>query len=241
MTSIKSKCLVISAATLLIAGLLEARAEAQFFQGFEAQVGMEYPMSMQVRAKANLPQSWFATVGVGMSPAFLTDSYSSLASSLGIHGENTSKLAAAGLSNNIYLDLRGGYEFSATEDNSFYVDFGYSLSVGKGGQTDMDTIEQALDRDFFGIMQTAKPDISSSLHSLTVHVGYTKRLSNSFFLVLEAGLIKPIKSTTEVSFDSFVTPTNEEEVDREVDSYLEGVYTGEMFVPTFSAWASYLF
>ncbi|MCB0367121.1 MAG: hypothetical protein H6624_00365 [Bdellovibrionaceae bacterium] len=224
----------------LISALATNTAEAQFFQGFEAQAGMEFPMSMQVRARTNFPQNWFGVLGLGFSPAFLTDSYSSLASGIGIHGENTAKLVTSGIANNIYMDVRVGYEFGS-EESGLYVDFGYSLSTGKGGSTDMDTIEESLDRDFFGIAQTAKPDISTSMHSLTAHVGYTKRLSNSFFLVLEAGLIKPISSSTEVTFDSFVTPANEELVDKEVDDYLQGVISGEMFVPTFAAWVSYLF
>lgn len=221
--------------------LWSSPAQGQFFQGFEAQAGMEFPMALGVRGKVNFPQNWFGIFGLGFSPSFLPDSYSSLASGVGIHGENTSNLVAAGLHGNVYIDLRAGYEFG-NDESAFYADFGYSISTGKGGETDMDTIENSLDRDFFGVSQNAVPEIATVMHSITAHIGYTKRLSNSFYLSLEGGLIKPISSSTEITFSgTAVSNTNKDLIDSEVDDYLQGVFSGEMFIPTFSAWVSYLF
>ncbi|MCB0361824.1 MAG: hypothetical protein KDD35_03845 [Bdellovibrionales bacterium] len=215
-------------------------ASAQFFQGFELQVGAELPMNTQVRGKMNFPQNWFGIIGLGFSPQFMTDSYASVASGLGIHGDNTAKLVATAMSGNFSMDLRIGYEFGGN-DSGPYIDFGYELSAGKGGETDMDTVEGALALDFYGIAQTAVPRVSSTVHSLVAHLGYSRRLSNSFILAFELGLIKPISSTNTATFTSNETSYSKELLDSEVSNYLSTVYQSEMIVPTASLWLSYLF
>lgn len=214
--------------------------KAQFFQGFEAQVGIEAPMSVQLRGKFNFPQNWFGILGLGLSPRFLTNSYGSMASGLGIHGEKTSELVAASIANNFAMDVRVGYEFGGNE-NGFYVDFGYALSAGKGNETNMDTLEGALNEDFYGVNQSAIPRVSSTLHSLVAHLGYSHRLSNSWIMAIEGGVIKPISSSNATSFETGVTPYAQDLIDSEVDKYLSGVFQDEMIVPTLSLWMSFLF
>jgi hypothetical protein len=215
-------------------------AGAQFFQGFEAQLGTEIPRSIQLRGKINFPENWFGIVGVGYSPRFLTDAYGSVATELSIHGDKTAKLVGAALGNTFALDVRVGYEFGGNE-NGVYVDFGYGLFAGKGSETDMDTLEGALNEDFFGVAQTVIPRVSSTVHNLVAHLGYTHRLSNSFILAIEGGLVKAISSSNSTTFASGVTTYAQDTIDAEVDKYLSGVYQDEMIIPTFSVWLSYLF
>lgn len=235
--------LVIKYLVTLLLGLnfLPLVSQAQFFQGFEAQIGTEVPVGFELRGKINFPSSWYGIIGLGMAPKFMTEAYGSMSSELGFHGKKTSQLISAAIANNVIMDFRLGYEFGGNS-NGVYVDFGYAFSAGKGSESTMDIVEGALNADFYGVPQTAIPTVSSTVHNLVAHIGYTYRLSNSLILAFEGGVVKPLASTSEVSFDRTVVSTYSEDIiDKEVDKYLSGVYLDEMVVPTLSLWMSYLF
>ena len=162
--------------------LLNFCYSALAIESWELEAGVEVPLQIATRAKANFNSEFYATAGLGMSMDFLMGINSALVGGVGIVGEQTAEVVESALSNAIVVDLRGGWNLHRF--NGLYVEAGYLLMMGGGGDVTVEQLEGA-----FGVEYSANPlqmstasqfSIGSDIHALTFHAGYRWEINNNW-------------------------------------------------------------
>ena len=218
---------------------------------WELEAGLEVPLQIAARAKANFNSEFYATGGVGMSMDFLMGINSSIVGGVGILGESTSEVVESALSNSIVIDLRGGWNLH--KYNGLYVEAGYLLMMGGGKEVTVDQLEGAFGTEYVSnplqMSNASLFSIGSDLHALTFHAGYRWEINPRWIFNVDVGIIKPFMSSTTVDVDEVVRGTGSNAQARDVADALKAhsedeisdVYLSQMFIPTATVWVSWLF
>jgi hypothetical protein len=236
---------------LFVFGTLTAMAQEEstepstsnFIQGLEVQVGTEIPVQFGVRVRADLPEDFYVLSGVGYSPPFMANAIGSLANSLGMLGPNTSKVASLALNNAFVLDLGFGYKFRTSHNffDGFFVDIGYQLMVGGGGDENITTVEGATG-NIYALSSADTVNVKSTLNSITGHVGYTYTGFRHLVVTGEVGIIKPLAAVNRVTPNANLTdPVDYIVVQNDVNNVLNSALKNNLVIPTLSIWLSYMF
>ncbi len=210
-----------------------------FFQGVELQVGAEIPLQVGGRVRVLLPENFYVLAGLGISPQMFTDTIGSIDNAFGLMGSSTSKAAGQAIRNAFYLDLRTGYKVRMGSKffNGFFVDVGYSLMAGSGGNISTNDINNLTGTVY---PTGANADVKAVLHSLTGHMGFTFTIGKRFLLSTEAGLVKPLASVNTVSSNNISEP-QASAMRQDVDSNLKSAIVSHMWIPTLSIFGSLMF
>jgi hypothetical protein len=214
-----------------------------FIEGLEAQIGTEVPISVGVRVRADLPSDFYALAGVGYSPPFMANTIGSLANSLGMLGPNTSKVASLALNNAFVLDLGFGYKIRTSRNffDGFFVNVGYQLMVGNGGDENITTVEGATGNIYYLLPTNDTVNVKSTIHSVTGHFGYTFTGMRHLVITGEVGIIKPLAAVNRVTPNVNLTdPTDYLIVQNDVNNTLNNA-KNNLVIPTLSLWLSYMF
>ncbi|MCB0414627.1 MAG: hypothetical protein KDD50_09845 [Bdellovibrionales bacterium] len=216
-------------------GLSAPKAHA-FVNGFELEAGIEVPTQIGARAKFKLPGHWYATAGLGYSLNFLVGVGTALASGFGMVYSEEATLMNDALSNNFYIDLRGGYSFS--ENQGFFLEGGYSLLTGGGSATTIQTIDNAVrPLSAYALATDLSINAGVTLHNLQLMGGYKWSLSENWGLVLSAGLVKPLSASSTLSFSRYYIDQNRMEQD--VKNLMNNLYVNQLFLISAGAWVSW--
>jgi hypothetical protein len=216
---------------------------SNIFQGFETQVGVEMPMQIGIRVRSLLPHDFFSVTGVGYSPAVMGDAVGNFSNALGMTASSTAKVLGQAMHNAFYLDLRAGYKVRTSGKRFFdgmYIDVGYSLLVGSGGNVGINDIANTTGGIYLGLPVTANADVKSTIHDMTVHAGYTWSGIGRIILTGEVGLIKPLASINRITPNQ-MDPINSNLVTNDLSNKMDTTYKSQLFIPTIGLWASYLF
>lgn len=241
---------------ILIFGLVSASAsfaQAQsddssgpseaFFQGIELQVGTEFPVQFGARARVLLPADFYLLGGVGMMPQFYSDGVAALGSGIGVFNSGTSKAVGQALKNSFYFDLRAGYKIPTTNRffDGFFIDLGYSLMVGGGGNvTSLNDVYQ-LTGNIYTFNAFTNVDVKSVVHNVTAHAGYTFSATRRMLFTVEVGLVKPLGVVNMISVNQMTNPVETNTLRNDFDSSLSSAIRNQLIIPTGGIWASFLF
>lgn len=211
---------------------------AVFFRGWEGQAGVEGPTDLSLRLKAEFPSHFFLKLGMGYMPLFFGDTVGSFAGGMGIVGSNTGKVIGVGIENSFVMDLRWGW--ASKPGSGFFIEGGYKLITGGGGDITTDDAEKALNLNY-AVYGDEPVTTSVIVHSLTLHGGYTFLLPEGWTLTADLGITKPVASRASVSVSYIVPYGTAQQINKDLSDHLQKTIRTQLWVPTASVWLGYVF
>jgi hypothetical protein len=180
--------------------------------------------------------------GIGYTPPFMGDAIGSFSNALGMEGSSSSRVMAQAMDNAFYLDVRVGYKFRTSSNyfEGFFIDVGYSLLVGGGGNPSNNDVIGTTGNIYPNLTQYTGVNVKSTLHDVTLHAGYTANVLGNFIFTGELGLVKPVASVNTVTSGNLDAYTLSQ-VQNDLNNSLSTDYQRYLFIPTVSIWLSYLF
>lgn len=209
-----------------------------FFQGTEVIGGTDVPFQIGAKIKVQLPAHIHLSAGLGYSPEFYADTYATFAGGTGILGENTAKIASKVLAGALVAEVKAAY--SIDPDGGLFAELGYAFISGGSGEVGGDVVESAYDFDYSGFDGSNSMSIDGTLHSLTAHIGFLYLVSERLSLIFDIGIVKPMVADVSVKANG-TSVTTANQIESDLESYLEDALVSEMFLPTAGIWLSYLF
>lgn len=224
-------------------------AKAELFQGWEAEVGVEFPFQVSARAKTEVNDEYYITAGLGYAPSFLLDMNTSLVGA--IAGKSTIDVFADSISNSIVIDLRGGWNFGG--DGGLYIEAGYLYLMNGGKETDVSALEEAAGLGYAGgqtivLATNSLVSAAANIHALTGHAGYRWQWG-SLKANGSLGVIKPIFGSTTITFDQVIASggsystavAQANSLAKEAEKHMDSALLSSIFIPVASLWLTYEF
>lgn len=198
-----------------------------------AQGILEMPHRLQLRAEVG----WLGTPYVEAIDGFLLG--------IGAYGEGaqadaTSELIRAGIQNS--LTLRTSVGWRPFDERGFEIHAGYTMNALGGRLSGKATIESLLDITFPTDLDALNVDLSSTLHSFHLGVGWRWFVGDALVVRSSVEYLQTVASRTELTLDG---PRRERDVPEEIvgptNAYLDGVYRTYVKAPAVSLSVAYRF
>jgi len=215
------------------------KQEKPFIQAFELQAGAEAPVAFGARASLRFPLGIETTLGIGYMPGWFVDGINKTMVSLDAYDLNTADLIRESLQNSLVIDFILGFDLF--EPGGFFFDFGFSMITLGGSVSATSLIYQAtgVDLSNYPNLLPVKNEIpvSTTLYSVSGHLGYQFYLTDSFSLSLAAGVIKAVGSYTEAEFK--VPSVQTRELQQKLNDYMQETYKKYVVSPTLTIMFGY--
>ncbi len=235
----------------LLVLLISSSAFAISVESWELEAGLEVPLQLGGRVKANFNSEFYKTAGAGMSLDFLMGINSSLVGGVGILGTSSAEVVESALSNSIVIDVRGGWNLHKYK--GLYVEAGYLMMMGGGKEVTVDQLEGAFGTDYTNnplhMSNQSIFSANSDLHALTAHAGYRWEINESWLINVDVGIIKPFLSSSTVDVDDVVRGSGSvnqaanaaDDLKSKAEGELDDLYLSQLFIPTATVWITKTF
>ncbi|MBC87588.1 MAG: hypothetical protein CL677_10475 [Bdellovibrionaceae bacterium] len=236
--------LVIYLCVSLLNGVLANRAFAESSGGgsiyFQPYLGTEFPLGWTAGGRVQLAQyPIYLRGGMGGFIGAYTDAMNSIAESMGFYDSNTSTLVKESLDGATFTELGVGYANASGEGWLF--ELAYNKSVGEGQVTGQELLT-AITGISVGSASN-EYSIDGEIESYKLTAGYAWTIEGSWKFLLSGGLIKPFTSKTNIDRPTS-GPVQEailQAANRDVDDYMNDVYTQDVIIPFIGATVGYGF
>lgn len=202
-----------------------------FIKKFELSGGTDFPLSLGAKSYVEIPYGINFSFGIGYLPKLYVETINDIVVSFDGYDENTADLIENSISDSLILSCAVGYK--PFKNYGFYFDFGYFIAMLGGNVSSSELIAIVTGIDFSDYVNNDREiPASSTLHNLFFHLGYKFYPYKKMVIDTGLGLFKTIASKTELEFErSFTYGQQQEQMEKDVDKYMNKIYTENLISP----------
>ena len=171
---------------------------------FELSIGGDIPVSVGAHLRYNWSTQYYTKLGAGFAIETLVDTHQNTLDWLAFSEKN--RLLSSALINSVVFDMRIGWAKSIYEGT--FIEFGYRLMLWGKGKVTGNRINSAIQKtNKLPRSSTYQVDILN--HGPSAHLGYRFILTNQLTLNMDAGIYKPLFSSTHLDYGNIPVPAGE--------------------------------
>lgn len=225
----------------VVLGVLFApAAQAADGYSFDAGLGTVVPLYVGGQFVAELPHRILLSAEAGWMPGPYVDAVNATAQAFGAYNDVTADVVRSAISNSLVLRPSIGWRPFA--DHGFEVMAGYTLVMLGGSLSAIEAIEAATGQ---AVSAQGSSDIAiaSVMHAFHVTAGWSWALAEHWSLRASLGYLQVVASSTsmEVASSRVANRQGVAALERELDSYLNDVFTTYVKIPTLGLTLNYRF